>query len=210
MGKYKGPVCRLCRREGIKLFLKGTKCYTEKCPVAKRPFPPGQHGKGKGRFKISDYGVQLREKQKAKRIYGLLERQFKFYFHKAEKAKGVTGEKLLEFLERRLDNVIFRLIFSLTRRQARQLVANGHVHVNNRKVDRPSYQVKVGDVIQLKCKDKQKQRIKEIIELSKDKNVPGWLKADFENLKGEVVAIPKREDVGFPIKEQMIIELYSK
>lgn len=208
MAKYKGPVCRLCRREGIKLFLKGPKCVSDKCPVSKRPFPPGQHAKG--RFKISDYGAQLREKQKAKRIYGLLERQFKFYFQKAERARGVTGEKLLEYLERRLDNTIFRLLFAMTRRESRQMVANGQVYVNGRKIDRPSYQVKIGDQIQLKCKEKQKAKIKELIELSKDRNVPTWLKPDLENLKGEVIRLPIREDVGFPIKEQMIIELYSK
>lgn len=208
MGKYKGPVCRLCRREGIKLFLKGPRCISDKCPVAKRPFAPGQHGKT--RFKLSDYGVQLREKQKAKRIYGLLEKQFKFCFHKAERAKGVTGEKLLEFLERRLDNVIFRLLFALTRPQARQMVSNGQIYVNNRKIDRPSYLVKVGDAIQLKCSERQKAKIKEMIELSKDRNIPKWLKSDFENLKGEVIGIPTREDVGFPIKEQLIVELYSK
>lgn len=209
MAKYTGPVCRLCRRETIKLFLKGTKCYTEKCPVVKRPFAPGQHGKSR-RMKISDYGVQLREKQKAKRIYGLLERQFKFYFHKAERAKGVTGEKLLEFLERRLDNVIFRLMFALTRQQARQIVANGNVYVNNRKVNRPSYLVKPGDVVWFKAREKQKVKAKEMIEASKDKTVPKWLKADFENLKGEVTGTPERSDVGFPIKEQLIVELYSK
>lgn len=208
MAKYKGPVCRLCRREGIKLFLKGPKCVSDKCPVSKRPFPPGQHAKG--RFKISDYGAQLREKQKAKRIYGLLERQFRFYFQKAERARGVTGEKLLEYLERRLDNAIFRLLFAMTRRESRQMVTNGQVYVNSRKIDRPSYQVKVGDQIQLKCKEKQKAKIKELIELSKDRNIPTWLKPDLENLKGEVVRLPIRDDVGFPIKEQMIIELYSK
>lgn len=208
MAKYKGPICRLCRREGVKLFLKGPRCISDKCPVSKRPFAPGQHGKS--RLKLSDYGIQLREKQKAKRIYGLLERQFKFYFHKAERAKGVTGEKLLEFLERRLDNVIFRLLFVMTRRGGRQMVSNGQVYVNNRKIDRPSYLVEVGDVIQLKCSDKQKAKIKEMIELSKDRTIPSWLKPDLENLKAEVVGIPKREDVGFPIKEQLIIELYSK
>jgi small subunit ribosomal protein S4 len=208
MAKYKGPVCRLCRREGIKLFLKGPKCVSDKCPVTQRPFPPGQHGKG--RLKLSDYGVQLREKQKAKRIYGLLERQFKFYFQKAERAKGVTGEKLLEYLERRLDNVIFRLLFAMTRREARQMVTNGQIYVNDRKVDRPSYLVEIGDKILLKCKDKQRARIKELIELSKDRNIPTWLKSDFENLKGEIIRLPVRDDVGFPIKEQLIIELYSK
>jgi small subunit ribosomal protein S4 len=208
MAKYKGPVCRLCRREGSKLFLKGPKCVSDKCPVSKRPFPPGQHAKG--RFKLSDYGVQLREKQKAKRIYGLLERQFKFYFHKAERAKGVTGEKLLEYLERRLDNAIFRLLFAMTRREARQMVTNGQVYVNDRKIDRPSYQVKIGDRIQLKCKEKQRAKIKELIELSKDRNIPTWLRPDLDNLKGEVVRLPIRDDVGFPIREQLIIELYSK
>lgn len=208
MAKYRGPVCRLCRREGIKLFFKGLKCYTDRCPVSKRPFAPGQHGKS--RLKLSDYGIQLREKQKAKRIYGLLERQFKFYFHKAERAKGVTGEKLLEFLERRLDNTVFRLLFTLTRRESRQLVANGCVYVNNRKIDRPSYLVRVGDVIQLKCGEKQKQKIKELVEGSKDRTPPKWLTVDFANLKGEVVRVPTKEDVGFPIREQLIVELYSK
>ena len=208
MAKYKGPMCRLCRREAVKLFLKGPKCVSDKCPVEKRPFPPGQHGKS--RVKISDYGVQLREKQKAKRIYGLLERQFKVYFHKAEKARGVTGEKLLEYLERRLDNVIFRLLLAMTRPEARQMVTNGQICVNNRRVDRPSYMVKIGDKIELKCKDKQRARIKDLIELSKDRTIPGWLKPDMANLKAEVIGVPKREDVGFPIKEQLIIELYSK
>lgn len=208
MAKYTGPVCRLCRRETIKLFLKGPKCVSDKCPVSKRPFPPGQHTKG--RFKISDYGVQLREKQKVKRIYGLLEKQFRFYFKKAERARGVTGDKLFEYLERRLDNTIFRLLFAMTRRESRQMVTNGQVYVNGRKIDRPSYQVKIGDQILLKCKEKQKAKIKELIELSKDRNVPTWLKPDLENLKGEIVRLPIREDVGFPIKEQLIIELYSK
>lgn len=208
MAKYRGPVCRLCRREGIKLFLKGIRCYTEKCPVSKRPFSPGQHGRT--RIKFSDYGVQLREKQKAKRIYGLLERQFKLYFLKAERSRGVTGEKLLEFLERRLDNVIFRLMFALTRKEARQIVTNGSAYVNNRKIDRPSYLVKVGDAIELKCTEKQKKHIKELLEASKDKNVPRWIKPDLENLKAEIIGIPTKEDVGFPIKEQLIVELYSK
>jgi len=208
MAKYKGSVCRLCRRETIKLFLKGPKCMSDKCPVTRRPFPPGQHGKG--RSKISDYGVQLREKQKAKRIYGLLEKQFKFYFHKAERAKGVTGEKLLEFLERRIDNVIFRLLFSMTRRESRQMVVNGLVYINGHKVNRPSCLVNVGDKVELRTSDKHKAKIKEMLELSKDRTVPSWLKPDLENLKAEVVALPRREDVGFPIKEQLIVELYSK
>lgn len=208
MGKYIGPICKLCRREGEKLFLKGPRCVSDKCPVSRRPYSPGQHGAL--RRKLSDYGVQLREKQKVKRIYGVLERQFRIYFEKAESTKGVTGERLLEFLERRLDNVVFRLLFAMTRREARQMVANGQVYVNSRKVDRPSYLVKKSDVIQLKCKDKQRSRIKELIELSKDRGIPKWLKVDFENLKGEVIDLPKREDVGFPIKEQLIVELYSK
>ncbi|MCM8781881.1 MAG: 30S ribosomal protein S4 [Candidatus Omnitrophica bacterium] len=208
MAKYRGSLCRLCRREGIKLFLKGVRCYTEKCPAVKRPFAPGQHGKT--RIKFSDYGLQLRENQKVKRIYGLLEKQFKFYFLRAERAKGVKGEKLLEFLERRLDNVIFRFMFALTRREARQMVTNGCVYVNNRKIDRPSYNVKIGDIITLKVSDKQKQRIKEILELSKGRSVPKWLKVDLANLKGEVTSLPDRSDVGFPINEQLIVELYSK
>ncbi len=209
MATYKGPVCRMCRREGIKLFFKGVRCYTDKCPVVKRPFPPGQHGKGR-RMKLSDYGIQLREKQKTKRIYGLLERQFRSYFHKAEQSKGVTGEKLLEFLERRLDNTVFRLMFTLTRKEARQMVTNGSVRVNDRKVDRPSYLVKPGDVISLKFKEKKIAKIKELIEASKDRSIPKWLKPDFANLKGEIIAMPDRADVGFPIKEQLIVELYSK
>jgi len=208
MARDRGPVCRLCRREGIKLFFKGVKCYTDRCPAVKRPFAPGQHGKS--RVKISDYGVQLREKQKAKRIYGLLERQFNFYFQKAERAKGVTGKKLLEYLERRLDNVTFRLLYALTRRGARQMVGNGTVYVNNRKIDRSSYLVKVGDSIEMRCSEKQKKNIKEQIEASKDRTIPKWLKADHANLKGEIIALPDREDVGFPIKEQLIVELYSK
>ena len=209
MGKYRGPVCRLCRREKVKLFLKGLRCYTEKCAVDKRPFAPGQHGKSR-RMKFSDYGLQLREKQKAKRIYGLMEKQFRFYFKKAEQSKGVTGEKLLEFLERRLDNTVFRLMFTLTRREARQMVTNGCVYVNDHKVNKPSYLVETGDAIQLKCSEKQKQKIKELIDMSKDRTTPKWLKVDATNFKGEIVGIPDRADVGFPIKDQLIIELYSK
>ncbi|MEI8176433.1 MAG: 30S ribosomal protein S4 [Candidatus Omnitrophota bacterium] len=208
MGKYTGAVCRFCRRDGIKLFLKGTKCTTDKCPVVKRPFPPGQHGKL--RTKLSDYGVQMREKQKVKRIYGLYERQFKFYFQKAEQSKGVTGEKLLQFLERRLDNVVFRMMFALTRKEGRQMVTNGNVYVNTRKVNKPSFLVKAGDTITLKLKDKRRQIVKELIQTSKDKTIPKWIKTDPENLKGEILAMPDRSDVGFPIKEQLIVELYSK
>ena len=208
MARYRGPACRLCRRENTKLFLKGLKCYMEKCPVAKRPFAPGQHGKSRKKF--SDYGIQLREKQKAKRIYGILEKQFRVFFKNAERSKGVTGDKLFEFLERRLDNTVFRLMFALTRREARQMVTNGNAYVNNRKVDKPSYLVKAGDIVHMKCSEKQKNNIKEMIKASKDRNAPKWLKVDLENLKGEVIGVPDREDVGFPIKEQLIIELYSK
>ena len=192
----------------IKLFLKGPKCMSDKCPVTRRPFPPGQHAKR--RVKISDYAAQLREKQKVKRIYGLLEKQFKFYFHKAERAKGVTGEKLLEFMERRIDNVIFRLLLAMTRRESRQMVVNGLVYINGHKVNRPSYLVNIGDKIELKTSDKHKTKIKEMMELSKDRTVPSWLKPDLDNLKAEVAALPRREDVGFPIKEQLVVELYSK
>lgn len=208
MARYIGPVCKLCRREGVKLFLKGTKCTTDKCAVSRRNYPPGEHGKA--RIKHSDYALQLREKQKVKRIYGLLENQFRLYFKKAERSRGVTGQMLLQFLERRLDNVIFRLNFAFTRKEARQIVRHNHVYVNNKKVNIPSYLVKKDDTIKLKLDEKQKKSIKEISEILKDRQVPSWLKTDIENLSGAVMELPKREDVGFPIQERLIIELYSK
>lgn len=209
MGKYLGPSCRLCRREAMKLFLKGTRCYTEKCGVAKRAFPPGQHGQARA-SKLSNYGLQLREKQKVKRIYGIMEKQFRRYFAIASKSKGVTGKVLLQELERRLDNVIFRLMFATSHMQARQIVRHGSVYVNNRRVDIPSFSVKQGDAIEVKGTDGVKKAIRANIELSKDRGLPSWLDADLENLKGRVMRLPDRDDIQMPIHEQLIVELYSK
>lgn len=208
MARYTGSSCRLCRREGIKLFLKGLRCASDRCPVSRRAYAPGQHGKR--RIKLSNYGLQLREKQKVKKIYGILEKQFRTYFKKAERARGVTGEILLQLLERRLDNVIFRLNFALTRNEARQIVRHGHIRVNGKKVDIPSYLVKKSDSVKAKAKSKSTKRMKELTELVKDRGVPGWLKQDPANLKGEILNMPSREDVGFPIQEKLIVELYSK
>lgn len=208
MARYIGPVCRLCRREGVKLFLKGTRCNTDKCGVAKRAFIPGQHGKS--RTKLSNYGLQLREKQKAKRIYGVLEQQFRNYFKKAKRLKGVTGHILLQFLERRLDNVIFRLSFATSRQDARQIVQHGHVLVNGKAVNIPSYLVKAGDLIEIKGKESTLKRMHDTIEFVKERGIPQWLEQDPANLKGKVIKLPLREDVGFPLQEQLIVELYSK
>ena len=209
MARYKDAVCRLCRREGMKLFLKGTKCFSEKCPVEKRNFPPGQHGKDR-KPKIVGYGLQLREKQKAKRIYFTQEGQFRNYFEKAARTKGVTGELLLQQLERRLDNIVYRLGFASSRRQARQLVRHGHVHVDGRKVNIPSYQITVGEEITIR----ESSRKLPILELAKDfashQNAPNWLDIDRDNYKGRIVALPKREDIQLPVNEQLIVELYSK
>ncbi len=209
MARYTGPSCRVCRREGEKLFLKGTRCYTDKCAFGRRGYAPGQHGKGR-RFKMSNYGTQLRQKQKVKKIYGILEKQFRRYFTIAAHVKGVTGEKLLELLERRLDNVIFRSCFAVSRAHARQMVRHGNVLVNDRKVNIPSYNVKPGDRVQLKPKDRLVKSTKETIEKVKDRGVPEWLKSDFDTLKVDITRLPKREDVGMDIKEQLIVELYSK
>ena len=209
MARYTGPSCRLCRREGIKLFLKGLKCTTPKCPIEKRAFPPGQHGQL--RVKLSNYGIQLREKQKVKRMYGVLERQFKRYFSRARKAKGVTGQMLLETLERRLDNVLYRMGVATSRREGRQMVHHRAVTVNSRLVDIPSYPVKVGDVIQAAPRrDGQATRMKENLERSKDRQVPAWIQVDSKHLKGVIVRVPQKDDIGFPIQEQLIVELYSK
>lgn len=208
MARYKGASCKLCRRHGEKLFLKGTKCSTDKCPVARRPFPPGQHGKI--RKKESNYGLQVKEKQKVKRVYGILERQFRHYFSMASRAKGVTGEVLLQLLERRLDNVIYRLCFALSRNQARQIVKHNLVLVNSRNVNIPSYLVKTGDKVEIKPKDKIKKAAIQTREILKDRPIPAWLKRDPEQLKAEIVSLPKREDVGIPIDESLIVELYSK
>ena len=208
MARYLGPACRICRRQGMKLFLKGTKCLTEKCPFQRRSFPPGQHGQG--RTKMSDYGVQLREKQKVKRMYGLLEKQFRKTFDQASRAKGVTGVKLLELLERRLDNVIFRLGFATSRSQARQIVRHGHVKIADRNATIPSFEVKPGMTVRLSGSEKFMALIKETRELTKDRPLPGWLDRHPEEPLGTVTGIPKREDVQFPIQESLIVELYSK
>ena len=209
MARYTGSSCRVCRRQGEKLFLKGTRCYTDKCAFGKRGYAPGQHGKGR-RFKMSNYGVQLREKQKVKKIYGILEKQFRRYFTIADRSKEVTGEKLLELLERRLDNVVFRSCFAVSRDQARQIVRHGNVLVNDRKVNIPSYNVKAGDAVRLKSKDKIIKNAKETIEKIKDRGVPGWLKSNLETLRIDIARLPDRGDVGMDIKEHLIVELYSK
>jgi len=208
MARYNASVCRLCRREKMKLFLKGTRCYTPKCAVEKREYVPGMHGQG--RQKLSDYGVQLREKQKVKRIYGVLERQFKFYFKNATRSKGVTGIALLTTLERRLDNVLYRMSMATSRSEARQIVRHGHVQVNGRQVNIPSAQIEVNDVVHVKPSEKMKERIKTIWELNKDQKIVEWLEVDSANLKATVKRLPGRADIQMPIQEQLIVELYSK
>ena len=209
MARYTGAVCRLCRREGTKLFLKGNKCTSERCPLEKRNFAPGQHAKDR-KAKIVGYGLQLHEKQKAKRIYFTLEGQFRQYYEKANRATGVTGELLIQQLERRLDNVAFRLGFAISRRQARQVVRHGHVTVNGRKVNIPSYQVNVGDEIAIRESAKKLIIVEQAAQYAAQNPVPAWLEASFENLSGRVLSLPKRKDVSLPINEQLIVELYSK
>jgi len=209
MGRYTGPSCRLCRREGMKLFLKGTKCFSPKCPIEKRSFPPGQHGQL--RVRLSDYGIQLREKQKVKRMYGVLERQFKRYFGLAQKVKGVTGQMLLQTLERRLDNVLYRMGFATSRREGREMVRHRAVLVNGRHVDIPSYQIKPGDVVKVDTKrNGQTARIKENLERTKDRPSPTWIQVDAAALQGVIIRSPQKDDIGLPIQEQLIVELYSK
>lgn len=193
----------------MKLFLKGTRCHTEKCSVARRSFPPGQHGQGRA-AKLSNYGLQLREKQKVKRIYGVLEKQFRRYFAIASKSKGVTGKVLLQLLERRLDNVLLKLLFATSHAQARQLVRHGSVYVNGKRVNIPSYSVKEGDVIEIRGHEGTKKAVRTNIELCKDRGTAPWLQTDLDNLKGTVVRLPDRDDVQMPIQEQLIVELYSK
>ena len=204
MAKYTGAHCRQCRREGCKLFLKGDRCTTKKCAIDRRPIIPGQHGTG--RKKVSEYGIQLREKQKAKRYYGLLEKQFKGYYFEAERQKGVTGETMLSLIERRLDNVVYRMGIGASRAQARQIVNHGHINVNGKNVNIPSYQVKAGDVITIKDTSKEKFKyLKDIRPI-----VPKWVEFDTDKLTGKVLAVPAREDIDLTIAEHMIIELYSK
>ena len=209
MARYTGPVCRLCRREGMKLFLKGTKCFSEKCPIEKRNFAPGQHGKDR-KAKIVGYGLQLREKQKAKRIYFTQAGQFRNYFEKASRAQGVTGELLLQQLERRLDNIVYRLGFGVSRRQARQLVRHGHVHVDGRKVNIPSYQVSVGEEISIRESSNKLPILEQAKEFASHQNAPTWLDIDRDNFKGRIVSLPKRDEIQQPVNEQLIVELYSK
>lgn len=208
MARYSDSQCRLCRRENMKLFLKGERCYTEKCAMDRRPYPPGQHGQG--RHKFSEYGLQLREKQKVRRIYGVLERQFRRYYQEAARRKGVTGEQLLQLLERRLDNVVYRMGFASSRTEARLLIRHGHINVNGHRVDIPSYQVKPGVVVSVVEGSRQVGRILEAQKNVEKRGVPSWLEVD-KKLSGVVKALPTREDVTTPpIQEQLIVELYSK
>jgi len=209
MARYTDAVCRLCRREVEKLFLKGPKCYTEKCAVTKRAFAPGQHGEAR-RQKLSNYGLQLRQKQKVKRMYGVLEKQFRRYFAIATKTKGATGRVLLQLLERRLDNVIFRLGFAVSRAQARQIVRHNFVYVNSHRVNIPSYLIDTNDLVIIKAKEKAMKKIKENMELSKDRDVPRWLEFNAQELQGKVLRLPEKEDIPMTIQEQLIVELYSK
>ena len=208
MARYTEAVCRLCRREGMKLYLKGDRCYSDKCAMNKRAFAPGQHGQG--RKKVSEYGIQLREKQKVRRIYGVQEKQFRIYFQKAERQKGVVGENLLRLLECRLDNVIYRLGFGVSRAEARQLVRHGHFTVNGRKVNIPSYLVKVGETIAVKEGSKSSPKFQTMVEALPHKTIPGWLDLDKNNLVAKVVSLPTREDIDLAINEQLIVELYSR
>ena len=208
MARYIGPVCRLCRREGEKLFLKGEKCFT-KCILEKRPTVPGQHGRNR-RAKLLGYGLQLREKQKVKRIYGLLEKQFRLTFEKADKSKGVTGESLLVLLERRLDNILYRLGVAASRKQGRQFIQHGHVLVNGKKVTIPSYTVSPGDVVGFKESFMENNHMQQALAVARSRGVPGWLELDPEKPQGKIVALPSRQDLTMPIQENLIVELYSK
>lgn len=208
MARYTEAVCRLCRREGQKLFLKGDRCYTGKCAVDRRPYAPGQHGQS--RKKVSEYGIQLREKQKARRYYGVLESQFEKYFEMAEKKAGITGDNLLSILESRLDNVVYRLGFGMSRPEARQLVRHGHFTVNGKKVDIPSYLVSPGDVISVKEGSRGKTKLKAILEATEGKVIPKWLDLDRNTLEAKVVTLAAREDIDLPLEEHLIVEYYSK
>ena len=209
MARYAGPVCRLCRREAMKLFLKGERCYGEKCAIERRNVPPGQHGKGR-RQRLMGYGLQLREKQKVKRMYGVLERQFRRYFEEADRQKGVTGETLLQLLERRLDNVVYRLGFAASRPQARQLVRHGHFTVNGRRADIPSFSVRAGDVVAVRASSAKNPAIVYAMEEVKGRGIPEWLQLDGQALSGRLTAAPTRDQLNLPVQEQLIVELYSK
>ena len=209
MARYRDAVCRLCRRDGVKLFLKGSKCFTDKCAIEKRNFAPGQHGKDR-KAKIVGYGLQLREKQKTKRMYFTQESQFRNYFEKAAASQGVTGEVLLQSLERRLDNVVFRMGFGVSRRQARQLVRHGHVHVDGRKVNIPSYPVSAGEEIAIRESSRKLVILEAAKEVASHGHAPTWLEIDRDNFKGRIISLPKRDEIQMPVNEQLIVELYSK
>ena len=208
MARYTGAVCRLCRREGLKLFLKGERCYTDKCAIERRNYPPGQHGQARPKF--SEYSIQLREKQKLRRIYGILEGQFRRYFQMADRAKGVTGETLLQLLERRMDNMVYRMGFATSRSEARQLVRHGHFSVNGRKVNVPSFLTKAGDVVTVTERSKKVARIQEALDLAQRRGVPDWLEVSPEAFSARVKSIPTRSDLTMPINEKLVVELYSK
>lgn len=208
MAKYRGPVCRLCRREGEKLFLKGSRCMTEKCAIERRSYPPGQHGQGRQR--TSDYSVQLREKQKLRRIYGLQERQFRGVFKRAERQPGITGEHLLRLLECRLDNVVYRCGFASSRKEARQLVNHGHLLVNGRKTDAPSRTLRVGDAVEVRERSRSLLPVQSALQSAEGRGVPAWLELDSANCKATLRALPTKEDSGIPVNEQMVVELYSR
>lgn len=209
MARYRGSVCRLCRRENLKLFLKGDRCYSDKCAFDRRAYPPGEHGERRGR-KISDYGIQLREKQKMKRMYGLSEKQFRLFFERAERQKGITGTNLLVLLERRLDNVVYRLGFVNSRVQGRQLVRHNHFQVNGKKVNIPSYLVSIGDSVEVREKSRKVAAVSDSMEAVVRRGIPQWLDLEKENHKGLVKGFPVREDLTMPMQEQLIVELYSK
>lgn len=209
MARDTGSSCRLCRRENLKLFLKGDRCYGDKCAFERRPYPPGQHGQRRG-GKLSDYRLQLREKQKVKRIYGVLEKQFRRYYYRAEKQKGITGTNLLILLECRLDNVVYRMGFASSRKQARQLISHNHFLVADKKVNIPSYQVKVGDVVQVREGSQKVPAFSEALETVVRRGIPEWMEVEKENFRGTLKALPNREELTMPIQEQLIVELYSK
>ena len=209
MARYTGPVCRLCRRERMKLFLKGDRCFKEKCAIERRGYPPGQHGQRRGRRQLG-YGVQLREKQKVKRIYGVLEKQFRNYFKAAERRKGITGENLLALLESRLDNVVYSLGFASSRAQARQFVRHGHILVDGRKTTIPSYEVKVGQSVAIKESSRKNDFIRASVETARGRGIPTWLELEADQFSGKMSSLPKREEIKLPIEEQLIVELYSK
>jgi len=210
VARHTGPVCKLCRREALKLFLKGDRCFSVKCALEKRNYPPGEHGQHQRRSKPSDYGLQLREKQKMKRIYGILERQFRTYFKMAARQKGVTGENLVRFLEQRLDNVVHRLGFGASHAQARMLIVHGHIRVNGRRVTIPSYLLRAGDVVEVAPRSRDRDAIKTALEGAKKRRVPSWLELDAANFKGTVRSLPSKDEMAIPVQEQLVVALYSK